>query len=93
MRIEEELQIKNLHPKIESVQIPRQKRRNWCFVTFSDPAALEHLRHLKIEGKKVVVKKVKKRERKAKPRPSFLGKEKASAAIDSCKPPTDLLRK
>jgi len=68
VKIKEELQIKDLHPDIQTVQLPRQKSRRWCFIKFQNKETLEtvvkYLKNLEIDGKKIVVKPFKQRKPK-----------------------------
>lgn len=70
MRIDEELQIKDLHPDIEKVVLPRQKSRRWCVVHFRSAEICERARikikKTKIDGKKIVVRSYRQGKRKPK---------------------------
>lgn len=60
VKIVDEHQVKQLHPNIVAVHLPRQKSRRWCIVDFvSQDALLEAKKQLskaKINGKKIVIK-------------------------------------
>ncbi|XP_044740139.1 uncharacterized protein LOC123301460 [Chrysoperla carnea] len=57
--IEEELTIKNLHPDIEDVRIPRQKRARFCTIKFTDLEKCEKVKNdlseKKVDGKRIIV--------------------------------------
>ncbi|KAK9719383.1 RNA recognition motif [Popillia japonica] len=59
VRIEEELQIKELHPDIVKVVLPRQKSRRWCVVQFPSVEILrkakKEIKKKRINGRKIVV--------------------------------------
>lgn len=78
-KITEELQIKDLHPDIRIVQLPRQKSTRWCFIVFQDEEVLDRvvafLKQLKIDGKRIVVKPFKRRQPRKKVKASLVAAE------------------
>nr|CAH7756936.1 unnamed protein product [Callosobruchus chinensis] len=60
VRIEDEFVVKDLHPDIVQVQLPRQKSRRWCIISFESKekcqAARNCLAKLKIDNKKIFIK-------------------------------------
>ncbi|CAG9862425.1 unnamed protein product, partial [Phyllotreta striolata] len=74
INIKDEVFIKDLHPNIVKVQIPRQKKR-WCFAEFRSKEelleAIEDLKKIKINNKSIHIKRwYKKSNRKDKPKPT-----------------------
>jgi len=70
VKIVDQNQILQLHPKISVVHLPRQKSRRWCTVDFTDKSELEEVRralkNIQIEGKSIKVKPLKYRQQKNK---------------------------
>ncbi|KYB27035.1 hypothetical protein TcasGA2_TC015166 [Tribolium castaneum] len=60
-------QVKNLHPLITKVVLPRQKSRRWCTVEVGSVSAIKELKGVRIDGKKVYVKSLKKRKSEQNP--------------------------
>lgn len=60
VKIRDEVVIRDLHPNIIQVHLPRQKSRRWCVVDFENKEklkkAIEDLKKLKINNKKIKVK-------------------------------------
>ncbi|KAL1501615.1 hypothetical protein ABEB36_006912 [Hypothenemus hampei] len=60
VKIVDQHQILELHPKISIVHLPRQKSRRWCTIEFNSKQDLEEVRDalkkLKINKKRIVVK-------------------------------------
>ncbi|CAG9770333.1 unnamed protein product [Ceutorhynchus assimilis] len=63
IKITDQHQILELHPKISVVHLPRQKSRRWCTLDFATKADLEEVREalkkVKINGKSIVLKPLK----------------------------------
>ncbi|XP_063929735.1 uncharacterized protein LOC135142026 isoform X2 [Zophobas morio] len=58
VKIADEQQVRDLHPGILRVSLPRQKSRRWCIVEFDSTTAkagVKELKAVKIDGKKVFV--------------------------------------
>ncbi|GJQ80684.1 hypothetical protein Trydic_g9267 [Trypoxylus dichotomus] len=70
VRIDEELQIKELHPDINKVVLPRQKSRRWCVVQFPSVEILQkarkEIKRKKINGRKIIVSSYKQGKKKPK---------------------------
>ncbi|RZC39673.1 DbpA domain containing protein [Asbolus verrucosus] len=67
-RIVEEQQIKELHPAIARVALPRQKSRRWCTVEVDSDevkAVVKELKSVRVNGKRVFVKVLKKEAKEA----------------------------
>ncbi|CAH2008132.1 unnamed protein product [Acanthoscelides obtectus] len=64
VKIEDEFVVRDLHPDIVQVKLPRQKSRRWCIVLFDSKekcqAACACLKKKKINKKKIIVKPFKK---------------------------------
>ncbi|KAJ8982203.1 hypothetical protein NQ317_013505 [Molorchus minor] len=64
VKIKDEVQIRDLHPNIIEVRLPRQKSRRWCIVEFENEAkqkeAVAALRKVKIDEKSIKFRQYKK---------------------------------
>ncbi|XP_045466087.1 uncharacterized protein LOC123674947 [Harmonia axyridis] len=60
VKINEELEVKNLCSYIEAVHLPRQKSARWCIVDFKSSEqrqeGIQILKQIKIKGKYLIVK-------------------------------------
>jgi hypothetical protein len=56
VRIVDEQQVRDLHPGISSVTLPRQKSRRWCIVEVDAKAAVKELKKVQVDGKKICVR-------------------------------------
>lgn len=89
VKIKDEFQIKELHPNIIQVNLPRQKSRRWCIIEFENKEKLQEaiavLRKVKINNKPVKISPCKKGDnKKNKPK---------KKPVQSTKPLVKLLKK
>ncbi|KAJ8928910.1 hypothetical protein NQ314_018481 [Rhamnusium bicolor] len=82
VRIKDEFEIRELHPNIIEVHLPRQKSRRWCIIVFENKEklqeALADLKKVRINNKSIKIRPYKRGDKNSKVVKSK-GKAKGSA--------------